>query len=450
MMAASRRLRYSNLMLYGSLSSDCSAALPPFSTKLRSFASTDIGCGGGGRGARFFRTASENKPSVTGKNDSRVHEYEDDQRMLPNRDRRPPPEPIPNRPLRAEKPIYQSEQNLPSRGSHGPRRGGYERSTTGTSSELFRFDKLGDDSSDKEENTKKQQQYPRFSQPKPSGFAGENQGRDFLGKFGVDRGDKGENTRQGYPRYSQPKASAFEGEKQGHDFLDKFKLGFDKGEKQLPGAASAEKDEGGGEMKAAAAAAADEKLPPPPDADEIFKKLKETGLIPNAVAMLDGLCKDGLVQEAMKLFSLMREKGTIPEVVIYTAVVEGFCKAQKLDDAKRIFGKMKSNGISPNAFSYAVLIRGLCKGKRLEDAVEICVEMLDAGHSPNLATFTGLVDAFCREKGLEEAQSVIRALTQKGFYFDEKLVREYLDKKGPFLPLVWEAIFGKKSSEKLF
>lgn len=146
----------------------------------------------------------------------------------------------------------------------------------------------------------------------------------------------------------------------------------------------------------------------------------------------------------------MREKGTIPEVVIYTAVVEGFCKAQKLDDAKRIFGKMKSNGISPNAFSYAVLIRGLCKGKRLEDAVEICVEMLDAGHSPNLATFTGLVDVFCQEKGLEEAQSVIRALTQKGSYFDEKLVREYLDKKGPFLPLVWEAIFGKKTSEKLF
>nr|DAD36503.1 TPA_asm: hypothetical protein HUJ06_007144 [Nelumbo nucifera] len=78
----------------------------------------------------------------------------------------------------------------------------------------------------------------------------------------------------------------------------------------------------------------------PQDANEIFRKMKETGFIPNAVAMLDGLCKDGLVQEVMKLFGLMREKGTFPEVVIYTAVVEGFCKAQKLDDAKRIFRKM--------------------------------------------------------------------------------------------------------------
>ncbi|XP_019053651.1 PREDICTED: pentatricopeptide repeat-containing protein At4g38150-like [Nelumbo nucifera] len=78
----------------------------------------------------------------------------------------------------------------------------------------------------------------------------------------------------------------------------------------------------------------------PQDADEIFRKMKETGLIPNAVAMLDDLCKDGLVQEAMKLFGLMHEKGTFLEVVIYTAVVEGFYKAQKLDDAKKIFRKM--------------------------------------------------------------------------------------------------------------
>ena len=57
---------------------------------------------------------------------------------------------------------------------------------------------------------------------------------------------------------------------------------------------------------------------PPPDADEIFKKMKEIRLIPNAVAMLDGLYKDSLVQEAIKLFGLMRQKRSMPKVVIYT------------------------------------------------------------------------------------------------------------------------------------
>ncbi|KAJ7002342.1 pentatricopeptide repeat-containing protein [Populus alba x Populus x berolinensis] len=186
------------------------------------------------------------------------------------------------------------------------------------------------------------------------------------------------------------------------------------------------------------------------DAEQIFNKMKETGLIPNAVAMLDGLCKDGLVQEALKLFGTMREKGTIPEVVIYTAVVDGFCKAHKLDDAKRIFRKMQSNGITPNAFSYAVLIQGLSKCNLFDDAIDFCFEMLELGHSPNVTTFVGLIDGLCREKGVEEARTVIGTLRQKGFHVHDKAVRDFLDKNKPLSSSVWDAIFGKKPSHKPF
>ncbi|KAF6160919.1 hypothetical protein GIB67_025454 [Kingdonia uniflora] len=188
--------------------------------------------------------------------------------------------------------------------------------------------------------------------------------------------------------------------------------------------------------------------PPPEEADMVFKKMKETGLIPNAVAMLDGLCKDGLVGDAMKLFSVMREQGRIPEVVIYTAVVEGFCKAHKFDDAKKIFKKMQNNKIEPNAFSFTILIQGLRRGKRSEDAFEICLEMLQAGHSPNVTTFTSLVDDFCREKGVREAESMIKKLREKDYFVNEMAVKEHLNKKGPFSPLVWEAILGKNTSKK--
>ncbi|KAF7815460.1 pentatricopeptide repeat-containing protein [Senna tora] len=229
-------------------------------------------------------------------------------------------------------------------------------------------------------------------------------------------------------------------------FLEKFKLGSDnKRGNPLDVAGSSHVEE---EKKSNPDQPAPESIPQ--DADEIFKKMKETGLIPNAVAMLDGLCKDGLVQDAMKLFGLMREKGTIPEIVIYTAVVEGFTKAHKADDAKRIFRKMQNNGISPNAFSYTVIIQGLFKCNRLEDAVEFCVEMLEAGHSPNLMTFVGLVDCICREKGVAEAQGVVKTLIQKGFNLNEKAAREFLDKKAPFSSSVWEAIFGKKTPKRPF
>ncbi|KAJ0240611.1 Pentatricopeptide repeat-containing protein [Hirschfeldia incana] len=242
---------------------------------------------------------------------------------------------------------------------------------------------------------------------------------------------RGERSPSNFPKPSQAPNTLSD-----HGFLEQFKLGVShQEEEQKPH----EEEE-----------TTSEPLPEPQDSDEIFKAMKEGGLIPNAVAMLDGLCKDGLVQEAMKLFGTMRDKGTIPEVVIYTAVVEGFCKAHKIDDAKRIFRKMQTVGVSPNAFSYGVLLQGLCICNMLDDAVDFCVEMLEAGHSPNVPTFVGLVDALCREKGVEQARLAIGTLNGKGFAVNLKTVKDFMEKTAPFPTLAWEAIFKKKQVEKPF
>ncbi|XP_010270624.1 PREDICTED: pentatricopeptide repeat-containing protein At4g38150-like [Nelumbo nucifera] len=338
-----------------------------------------------------------------------------------NRTYQNPPNPIPNRPMRGEKRREPSEYHFNGK-----------------------F-KLGDDEDDEKMRKPDQIRQTHFGSSREGKREGRFNGDTFARKFdfGSDIVDERTSESQQSPSVQFPNRP-MKGEKRGspldESFLEKLRL-------------CEEKKKNTNETSPTQVTETDVKAEPdstPQDADEIFRKMKETGLIPNAVAMLDGLCKDGLVQEAMKLFGLMREKGTFPEVVIYTAVVEGFCKAEKLDDAKRIFRKMQNNGISPNAFSYTVFIQGLYKGKRLEDAIDICVEMLEAGHSPNVTTFTGLVDAICRDKGVEEAKSTIERLREKGYFVDEKAIREYLDKKGPFSPLIWEAVFGKKNSKLSF
>jgi len=246
--------------------------------------------------------------------------------------------------------------------------------------------------------------------------------------------------RQPQPQQERPERSAQKAV--GETLLEKLKLG------DGPSGAAAGAIKGGGAERKQPE---DEAAPAQPvDVDEIFRKLKETGLIPNAVSMLDGLCKNGLVQDAMKLFGLMREKGAIPEVVIYTAVVEAFCKVAKLDDAVRIFRKMQGNGVIPNAFSYWLLIQGLYKGGRLDDAIGFCVEMFEAGLAPNAETFVGLVDAVCKMKGVDEGEKLVRSFQDRNFAIDEKSIREHLDKKGPFSPVVWEVIFGKRKSGRPF
>ncbi|KAJ4963713.1 hypothetical protein NE237_023652 [Protea cynaroides] len=341
-------------------------------------------------------------------------DYNEDERR--NRSPQNPPEPIPNRPLRGEKQRNPSENLLLGKSmlgydtdddSGGQRMRGSRRiPPTPLQNRPMRGGKR-DEKSYTDPFTRKLDFGNNLDNEEKMNQANGNSHVQFSERF--RRGEKKENQLE-------------------NSFLEKFKIGVEKKEETQQNAPSLTFETT--EDKAASDTQ-------PEDADEIFKKMKETGLIPNAVAMLDGLCKDGLIQEAMKLFGLMREKGTIPEVVIYTAVVEGFCKAHKLDDAKRIFRKMQNNGISPNAFSYGVLVQGLCKGGNLEDAVEFCVEMLEDGHSPNVATFAGLVDGICKEKGLEEAGNVIGRLREKGFFVDEKAVREYLEKRGPFSTMVY-------------
>ncbi|CAO2183756.1 unnamed protein product [Urochloa humidicola] len=249
------------------------------------------------------------------------------------------------------------------------------------------------------------------------------------------RGKGGPDASASAGRQPQPQQERSAQKAVGETLLEKLKLG--------DGPSGADATGGGAEPKQPEDKPA---AAQPVDVDEIFRKMKETGLIPNAVAMLDGLCKNGLVQDAMKLFGLMREKGAIPEVVIYTAVVEAFCKAAKLDDAVRIFRKMQGNGVIPNAFSYWLLIQGLYKGGRLDDAVGFCVEMFEAGLSPNAETFVGLVNAVCKTKGVDEGEKLVQSFQDRNFAIDEKSIREHLDRKGPFSPVVWEVIFGKKKS----
>ncbi|KAH1163639.1 hypothetical protein GLYMA_01G176900v4 [Glycine max] len=365
--------------------------LPPWLETVRHFSFTDDRSGRSkqpvGESDDFFREQSDSSFKDNGSN--RTQESYNVEQSLS--------EPIPSRPLRGKKPINQPP----------PR---------------FR-------------------EYDRGSHSFPPRFDDNHGGPDELDK--INKSSQIDLAFQGTTNVAETNRDVG---KSGGSFLDKFKLGFDDKTVNLSEVAASKQSEEA--KRSNPNQPAQESMPQ--DANEIFKKMKETGLIPNAVAMLDGLCKDGLVQEALKLFGLIREKGTIPEIVIYTAVVEGYTKAHKADDAKRIFRKMQSSGISPNAFSYTVLIQGLYKCNRLHDAFEFCVEMLEAGHSPNVTAFVGLVDGFCNEKGVEEAKSAIKTLTEKGFVVNEKAVGQFLDKKAPFSPSVWEAIFGKKAPQRPF
>ncbi|KAJ8623602.1 hypothetical protein MRB53_032131 [Persea americana] len=170
----------------------------------------------------------------------------------------------------------------------------------------------------------------------------------------------------------------------------------------------------------------------PKDLQAIFHKMRTEGLVPNAIKMFDALSKDGLTNEALELFSLIKDKGSMPDVVAHTAVVEAYANAGQPKEALRVFIRMLASGVRSNAYTYSVLIRGLAADSRtLPDAKRHLLEMMDDGIRPNAATYTAVFEAFFargeeEQKRLDEARQLLEQMRDKGFVPDERAVRDHL------------------------
>lgn len=171
----------------------------------------------------------------------------------------------------------------------------------------------------------------------------------------------------------------------------------------------------------------------PKDLQEIFHNMRSgDGLLNHAVKMFDALSKEGLTHEALELFSQIKDKGHMPDVVAHTAILEAYANAGQPKEALKVYMRMLASGVSPNAYTYAVLVKGLVAGgdaKFMKEAKKYVLEMMDKGMKPNAVTYTSVFEALVREEKMDEAANLLEQMKGKGFVPDEKAVREALGSK---------------------
>ncbi|CAL5420006.1 unnamed protein product [Camellia sinensis] len=86
-----------------------------------------------------------------------------------------------------------------------------------------------------------------------------------------------------------------------------------------------------------------------------------------------------------------------------------------VDDALKLFSKMDERGIFPNVVTYTSLIHGLCNFGWWKEATGMFRDMLDSGIAPDVRTCTSLVDACTKEETMKEAQAqgVLEVMIQR-------------------------------------
>uniref|UniRef100_A0A2C9W657 Pentacotripeptide-repeat region of PRORP domain-containing protein n=1 Tax=Manihot esculenta TaxID=3983 RepID=A0A2C9W657_MANES len=133
----------------------------------------------------------------------------------------------------------------------------------------------------------------------------------------------------------------------------------------------------------------------------VFKYMCSQGHPPDRITfsiLLDGLCKQGDLDDALTLFNVMEKSRLKPDHVIYnilinepdvdtySTIIKGFCNEGLLDEAYKTFRGVEDGGCLPDGCCYNVIIQGFLKLKELTKASKLIDEMVDKGFSANATT----------------------------------------------------------------
>ncbi|KAI3810619.1 hypothetical protein L1987_20240 [Smallanthus sonchifolius] len=152
--------------------------------------------------------------------------------------------------------------------------------------------------------------------------------------------------------------------------------------------------------------------------------------------MFDELSKQGLTYEALELFSQIKDKGHMPDVVAHTVVIEAYATTGKGKEALKVYMRMLASGVLPNAYTYTVLIKALAGSgdeKLFGEAKKLFVEMMGKGVGLNAGTCVAVLEGLVKVGKEEEGREVVVKIRAPGLAPDEEGLRELLkNKRGHF------------------
>ncbi|KAG6751171.1 hypothetical protein POTOM_045690 [Populus tomentosa] len=141
------------------------------------------------------------------------------------------------------------------------------------------------------------------------------------------------------------------------------------------------------------------------EAKELFKDIRAQSHFPDLMTyltLLDALRKQGYLDQALGLFHLgnlkmhwssfrKSVKGLQPDALVWTLVINGLCREGLLDEAYKAFRLMEEDGHPQDNCSYNVFIQGFLQNKDPK-AVQLISEMKIQGFLTDVQTTKWVVD----------------------------------------------------------
>lgn len=110
---------------------------------------------------------------------------------------------------------------------------------------------------------------------------------------------------------------------------------------------------------------------------------------------VEQMCEAGQILNA---YQLLIDSEVVPDIMTYNILINGYCKAGNIDRALKLFEHLKLRGLSPDSVTYGTLIDGLYRVGREEDALKFFKQLLENGIEPSCSVYKALMTWLCRQK----------------------------------------------------
>ncbi|KAH0470842.1 hypothetical protein IEQ34_000565 [Dendrobium chrysotoxum] len=130
--------------------------------------------------------------------------------------------------------------------------------------------------------------------------------------------------------------------------------------------------------------------------------------------IIQRLLRQNSLEEVCDLLVEMMEEGIVPDQHTMDAALCFFCKAGMVDVAIKLYSLKMEIGMAPKRIVYNHLIKALCKDGNVDEVLRVLEDCMNQGYFPGNQTFTRLANVLLRHGKLEKLRSLLaEALKRK-------------------------------------
>ncbi|KAF6140816.1 hypothetical protein GIB67_042229 [Kingdonia uniflora] len=131
--------------------------------------------------------------------------------------------------------------------------------------------------------------------------------------------------------------------------------------------------------------------------------------------MVNGYCAQGRLTDAIGFFKRMGEKNCSPDTLSYNYLIEQLCGNEMMAEAEELFKEMGEDMISsPDEFTYMLLVNTCLEKNRVDEASKYFAKMAETSTlRPNAFSFNKIIDALIESGKIDEAKGWFDQMVEK-------------------------------------